>query len=104
MSVEYEEKKIRRTPGQGITIFHQHEYPDVDILAVPGLGTDPVECWTRNTDKKPHSSSATDALEAEGAPPRAPQKNGGFNWLRDPDGLASVFPKSRIMVHHQLAE
>lgn len=22
-----------------------------------------------------------------------------FNWIRDPDGLASIFPKSRIMLY-----
>ncbi len=128
MSTEYEEKvtkktKIYRKVGQGIKIFHEHQYPDVEyvccysfgscenaadpisILAVPGLGTNPEECWTWKADER-EDASGPKASKASGTPddvPTAPHsttdKRHDFNWLRDKDGLAELFPKSRIMLY-----
>ncbi|PIB00567.1 Ankyrin repeat domain-containing protein 17 [Cercospora beticola] len=106
MSVELEEKVTRRTQiyrqlGQGLRVFHEHQHPEVDIIAIPGLGTNPEECWTWTAPAKKDvgraratSNSATaESTEGDAGPPRK------FNWIRDQDGLASLFPKSRIMLY-----
>ncbi|TLD32706.1 hypothetical protein PspLS_01007 [Pyricularia sp. CBS 133598] len=46
---------------------------DVDIIAVPGLGTHPTACWG------------------------APDPKESFNWITSPDGLAATFPTARIL-------
>jgi hypothetical protein len=119
MSTEFEEKITRqssvyRALGQGIKTLQILTMPkwskivvycsrcssadDNDsILAVPGLGTNPVECWTW----KP---GANDTPEPDGqhGPPASSRATGSskhFNWLQDPDGLASLFPKARIMLY-----
>jgi hypothetical protein len=65
------------------------------IVAVPGLGTDPEECWTWNAAH--HKED-----ESDGALPRPavpPQLQKQFNWLKDRDGLAQIIPESRIMIY-----
>lgn len=104
MSTEFEETGSKRTQvyrelGQGITIFHPQETDpkyeeklrhaeveyemsifgaesrliDHSIVAIPGLGANPKECWTHEDTK--------------------------FNWLRDSEGLASLYPRARIMLY-----
>jgi hypothetical protein len=68
------------------------------ILAVHGLGTNPVECWTW----KPGANDASGS-DGQDGPPASSRAAGSskrrFNWLQDPDGLASLFPKARIMLY-----
>ncbi len=73
----------------------------LSIVAVPGLGTNPQECWTwKANDHEEGKRSKTSAkpdqsdLLEDGA-----DSGRQFNWLRDADGLASLFPKSRIMLY-----
>jgi hypothetical protein len=65
------------------------------ILAVPGLGTNPEECWTWSPKK--HDDYGSGELDDSLRPPN--ESGRSFNWLRDPDGLASLFPKARIMLY-----
>ncbi|KAK6342278.1 hypothetical protein TWF730_001754 [Orbilia blumenaviensis] len=68
-------KKTYDIVQQGIKELHNPTNPDVDIVAVPGLGAPPLESW-RSADPK---------LE--------------FNWLIDRDGLAKEFPRARILLY-----
>ncbi|KAK6353701.1 hypothetical protein TWF696_005662 [Orbilia brochopaga] len=60
---------------QGIKELYSPENPDVDIVAVPGLGAPPLESW-KSADPK-----------------------NDFNWLTDRDGLAKEFPRARILLY-----
>lgn len=65
---------------------------------MPGLGTNPEECWTW----KPESDANAHLNAADGDPVLSQPMHDSdheFNWLRDPDGLASLFEKSRIMLY-----
>ncbi|RVD90439.1 uncharacterized protein DFL_001404 [Arthrobotrys flagrans] len=68
-------KKTYDIVQQGIKELHNPTNPDVDIVAVPGLGAPPLESW----------KSADPKLE--------------FNWLTDRDGLAKEFPRARILLY-----
>ncbi|KAK6330555.1 hypothetical protein TWF718_002755 [Orbilia javanica] len=68
-------KKTYDIVQQGIKELHNPANPDVDIIAVPGLGAPPLESW----------KSADPKLE--------------FNWLTDRDGLAKEFPRARILLY-----
>ncbi|KAK6502735.1 hypothetical protein TWF506_003310 [Arthrobotrys conoides] len=68
-------KKTLDIVQQGIRELHNPANPDVDIVAVPGLGAPPLESW----------KSADPKLE--------------FNWLTDKDGLAKEFPRARILLY-----
>ncbi|EME79345.1 uncharacterized protein MYCFIDRAFT_142548, partial [Pseudocercospora fijiensis CIRAD86] len=57
------------------------------IIAIPGLGTNPQECWTW----------AENAGRSEAATPGTKARQ--FNWIRDDDGLAKLFPKARVMLY-----
>ena len=71
---------------------------------MPGLGTNPQECWTWTASdredgkrsKTTNSSATPDPFNVH-QPTAEPRRQ--FNWLRDADGLASLFPKSRIMLY-----
>ncbi|KAK3669911.1 hypothetical protein LTR78_010222 [Recurvomyces mirabilis] len=86
-----------RELGQGIRTFHEDPYAEVDILAVPGLGANPEECWTWNA-----LSSGKQARQTKSnvVPDPADGNNArqSFNWIRDESGLRSLFPKSRILL------
>ena len=110
MSIEYEEgkvtkqTKIYRKLGQGITVFHDDPSAEVDIIAVPGLGTNPQECWTWSGGSNEASSRKRPAKARQASDVHTTTISDGegtktFNWLRDEDGLASLFPKSRIMLY-----
>jgi hypothetical protein len=79
--------------------LHRHS-----IIAVPGLGTNPEECWTFLAKEKGDAASfklpkffgSSDPSKASKA---AQQSDHNFNWLRDSDGLASLCPKARIMLY-----
>ncbi|KAK5115752.1 hypothetical protein LTR62_000841 [Meristemomyces frigidus] len=91
---------LNRDIGQGIKVFNDPPHADVDILAVPGLGANPEECWTwsppgkqsRNTRQNGTDDPAVD-IE------RGSNVRQDFNWIRDRDGLAILFPKARIMLY-----
>ncbi|KAK6495994.1 hypothetical protein TWF481_002023 [Arthrobotrys musiformis] len=68
-------KKTYEIVQQGIKELHNPTNPDVDIVAVPGLGAPPLESW----------KSADPKLE--------------FNWLTDKDGLAKEFPRARVLLY-----
>ncbi|KAK6522464.1 hypothetical protein TWF281_003025 [Arthrobotrys megalospora] len=68
-------KKTIDIVQQGIKELHSPSNPDVDIVAVPGLGAHPLESW----------KSADPRLD--------------FNWLTDRDGLAKEFPRARILLY-----
>lgn len=53
------------------------------IVVVPGLGTNPEECW--NWKPSPGEKDK--------------DKKAPFNWIFDPDGLASLYRRSRIMLY-----
>ncbi|KAK5125182.1 hypothetical protein LTR85_000858 [Meristemomyces frigidus] len=98
------QKQVYRELGQGIKTFHEDRFADVDILAVPGLGTNPTESWTwtaggKNGTKQSSSVNAAAITDATDAAGTASKMREQFNWIRDPDGLASLFPRSRIMLY-----
>lgn len=110
MSLDFAEPSISeaaegyRHLGQGIKIFHEHQHPDVDILAIPGLGTHPEECWTWESSKKISKSSKPAVSIPPDDDSTIQQQDGErtrkFNWIRDSDGIASLFErKSRIMLY-----
>ncbi|KAM0550707.1 hypothetical protein ACHAPJ_008772 [Fusarium lateritium] len=68
-------KIVRMKVHDGIRIYHNPDNADVDIVAVPGLGAHPEQCWTGET-----------------------QNGGTFNWLKDEKGLVSVSATARIML------
>ncbi|KAK4573995.1 hypothetical protein LTR86_001756 [Recurvomyces mirabilis] len=86
-----------RELGQGIKTFHEDPYAEVDILAVPGLGANPEECWTWNA---PSSGKQARPTKSNVVPDPADGNNArqSFNWIRDESGLHSLFPKSRILL------
>lgn len=93
-----------RQLNQGIRIFHEHQHPDVDILAIPGLGTNPEECWTWQPSKKktktPKSAVPTPLDDESNVEHQEAERGRKFNWIRDPEGIASLFEKkSRIMLY-----
>ncbi|RFU82165.1 multiple ankyrin repeats single kh domain-containing [Trichoderma arundinaceum] len=49
--------------------------PEVDIVIVPGLGADPIECW------------------------KSKQKNNDFNWITHKEGLQREFPRARLLLY-----
>lgn len=56
-----------------------------------------MECWTwtaRNSKDKDKPS-----LELSDDATTQPQTRRSFNWLRDREGLAHLFPQSRIMLY-----
>ncbi|KAK3353878.1 hypothetical protein B0T25DRAFT_480413 [Lasiosphaeria hispida] len=69
----------------GIEVLWEPPQPaeiDIDIVAVPGLGAHPKDCWTR----------------------RISDEEGGFNWLSDKDGLRRVVGENvRILLFHVMA-
>ncbi|KAJ6263870.1 Ankyrin-1 [Drechslerella dactyloides] len=69
------QKKTYDIVQQGIKELYTPENPDVDIIAVPGLGAPPLESW-KSVDPKNE-----------------------FNWLTDRDGLAKEFPRARILLY-----
>ncbi|KAF3926119.1 Ankyrin-1 [Orbilia brochopaga] len=69
------QKKTYDIVQQGIKELYSPENPDVDIVAVPGLGAPPLESW-KSADPKNE-----------------------FNWLTDRDGLAKEFPRARILLY-----
>ncbi|KAK0927393.1 hypothetical protein LTR91_003798 [Friedmanniomyces endolithicus] len=63
--------------------------------------TNPVECWSYTPSNKRDGDSArskaTGSAKAASRPDAATQRS--FNWLKDPDGLHSMFPSARIMLY-----
>ncbi|KAJ4857717.1 ankyrin repeats (3 copies) domain-containing protein [Trichoderma breve] len=49
--------------------------PDVDIVVVPGLGADPIECW------------------------RSSEPGNEFNWITHKEGLQREFPRARLLLY-----
>ncbi|KAF3929654.1 Ankyrin-2 [Arthrobotrys entomopaga] len=68
-------KKTYDIVQQGIKELYSPANAEVDIIAVPGLGTPPLDSW-------------------KSADPR-----NEFNWLSDKDGLPKEFPKARILLY-----
>ncbi|KAK0941883.1 hypothetical protein LTR48_005149 [Friedmanniomyces endolithicus] len=106
MSTEFEERVSERTQtyrklGQGIQTFQDPPHADIDILAIPGLGTNPVECWSYTPSNKRDGEGARSKATSSTKPASRPdpETKGGFNWLKDPDGLHSMFPSARIMLY-----
>ncbi|KAF2768853.1 hypothetical protein EJ03DRAFT_112885 [Teratosphaeria nubilosa] len=107
MSLDYEDRnpmrtKIYRTLGQGLSIFHEAQDPDIDIVAIPRLGANPEESWTWTSSKGgPGRSIAAywQTPENTETPQQDSQAKKEFNWIRDKDGLASLYPKSRVMLY-----
>ncbi|GIZ38925.1 hypothetical protein CKM354_000232400 [Cercospora kikuchii] len=106
MSIEFEDRVTKQTQiyrqlGQGLRIFHEHQHPEVDILAVPGLGANPEESWTWTAPaKKDVGRAKSKRILADSEPSDGDAGSSRkFNWIRDKDGLASLFPKSRIMLY-----
>ncbi|KAH7359342.1 ankyrin repeat-containing domain protein [Plectosphaerella cucumerina] len=59
--------------------------PDVDIILVPGLGTDPVRCWEDDDEKK-----STGHVKPKTK----------FNWVLDNSGLSTIASsKARILCY-----
>ncbi|KAK1974060.1 hypothetical protein LZ30DRAFT_827679 [Colletotrichum cereale] len=80
------EKKTLEDVRHGLlTMFNPSgpEPPIVDIVAVPGLGTNPLECWTHGKTKGTSESSREDT----------------FNWIKDANGLHATFPNARILCY-----
>lgn len=68
------------------------------IVAVPGLGTDPEKCWiwpANIRDGEADVQHVSDDLGHE----RQAKVRKPFNWIKDPDGLARLFPKARILLY-----
>ncbi|KAK6542248.1 hypothetical protein TWF694_006211 [Orbilia ellipsospora] len=68
-------KKTYDIVQQGIRELYSPANAEVDIVAIPGLGTPPLESW-KSADPKNE-----------------------FNWLSDKDGLPKEFPKARILLY-----
>lgn len=61
-----------------------------------------MECWTwpdakGSTGQPKKQTQTTTPTSTESAAANSARK---FNWIRDKDGLASLFPKSRIMLYN----
>ncbi len=68
-------KKSYDDVQQGFKVLYAADKPEVDIVAVPGLGANPEESW-KSADPK-----------------------NDFNWLSGKEGLQRDFPKSRILLY-----
>ncbi|KAF2156895.1 hypothetical protein K461DRAFT_6937 [Myriangium duriaei CBS 260.36] len=100
--VETKQSSIYRSLNQGITVFHEDQYAEVDIVAVPGLGANPEESWTWTPPRKREnarygpSNGSIESVTNE-------QDDVEFNWIRDAKGIASLASlcnkKSRIMLY-----
>ncbi|KAI9655984.1 MAG: hypothetical protein M1821_005045 [Bathelium mastoideum] len=60
--------------------------PNVDLVFVPGLGADPLRCWSGEPSK-----SSTSAL------PRRHEQTRAFNWVTDAKGVRLTFDRARIL-------
>ncbi|KAK2612660.1 hypothetical protein QQS21_001277 [Conoideocrella luteorostrata] len=67
---------------------------EYDIVAVPGLGADPIQCWA---GPKPNTTrpDQRDTLNLNDDNESEP-----FNWLTSVEGLHDNFPHARIMIFH----
>ncbi|THX46907.1 hypothetical protein D6D06_09861 [Aureobasidium pullulans] len=61
----------------GIEVLYQPSNPNIDIVAIHGLGAHPDDTWCKNIGT-----------------PESPQ---WVNWLKDPDMLPSIASNARIM-------
>ncbi|EPS39642.1 hypothetical protein H072_6585 [Dactylellina haptotyla CBS 200.50] len=68
-------KKTYDIVQQGIKELYSPANPEVDIVAIPGLGAPPLESW-KSADLKNE-----------------------FNWLTDRDGISKEFPRARVLLY-----
>lgn len=71
---------------------------------MPGLGANPKECWTwkagvKKDGKRSKTTNAIPLLDSAEPDLDAAEQERSFNWIRDADGIASLFPRSRIMLY-----
>ncbi|THW31578.1 hypothetical protein D6C77_10724 [Aureobasidium pullulans] len=68
----------------GIEVLYQPSNPNIDIVAIHGLGAHPDDTWCKNIGT-----------------PESPQ---WVNWLKDPDMLPSIASNARIMRYGYMSQ
>ncbi|QIW94960.1 hypothetical protein AMS68_000478 [Peltaster fructicola] len=102
MSLEFEDAGARggevyRALGQGIEILHGNESAETDILFVPGLGTNPHECWAAKDTGRTRNAQTT--ADGPNGSSQAAAHRRRFNWVTSADGLKALYPRARIMLY-----